>query len=358
MEQPLPPNGSCLLGSVDLTKFVVNPFTKAASFDYDKYTEVIKIFTRMLDNVVDIHGLPLAEQEHEIITKRRHGMGYLGLGSTMTMLGIDYDSIEAIDFTDEVSKLLTKHNWITSAELAEEKGTAPIFKNADIYNDWLYSEYMLRIAHELPNVWKLLAEKGSRFTHATSIAPTGTLALTFGNNCSNGIEPSFAHSYKRNIIIEGKKSKQQMEVVSKELYEYRKFINNPEAVAPTHWKSAEDISPKSHVDIQAAAQYWIDSSISKTINVATDYDFDKFKDIYMYAYEKGLKGCTTFRFNPEAFSGVLVQDKELGATTYVFKLANGESVEAKGNDTITYEGEQHTASNLYDALKEGYYGKF
>lgn len=358
MEQPLPPNGSCLLGSIDLTKFVINPFAKISYFNYTKYTEVIKIFTRMLDNVVDIHGLPLPEQAHEITTKRRHGMGYLGLGSAMTMLGIDYDSAEAIHFTDEVTKMLVKYNWITSAELSEEKGSAPIFYKDQIFLAWLHSEYMLRIKYEMPDVWNLLYEKGSRFTHATSIAPTGTLALTFGNNCSNGIEPSFAHSYKRNIIIEGKKSKQQMEVVSKELYEYRKVMNNPEAEAPKHWKAAEDISPKSHVDIQAAAQYWIDSSISKTINVATDYDFDMFKDIYMYAYEKGLKGCTTFRFNPEAFSGVLVQDKELGATTYVFKLANGESVEAKGNDTITYEGEQHTASNLYDALKEGYYGKF
>jgi len=141
---------------------------------------------------------------------------------------------------------------------------------------------------------------------------------------------------------------------------------NPEAMQdaekeeqqlPDYFISSDDISPRQHVDIQAAAQQWIDSSISKTANVPTDYPYDDFKDIYRYAHEKGLKGCTTFRFNPEAFQGVLVKEKDLENTTYRFELEDGEVIEVKGNEEIEYDGETHTAANLYDALKEGYYGK-
>ena len=127
---------------------------------------------------------------------------------------------------------------------------------------------------------------------------------------------------------------------------------------PDYFVTAEDIYPAQHVDIQAAAQKWIDSSISKTANVPTDFPYEDFKDIYTYAHEKGLKGCTTFRFNPEAFQGVLVKDKDLAETTYRFVLENGEEIEVAGNEEIEYDGETHTAANLFDALKEGYYGKF
>ena len=153
---------------------------------------------------------------------------------------------------------------------------------------------------------------------------------------------------------------------SYELLAYRSLVNpeaapgadGPEQQLPDYFASAEDITPVQHVDIQAAAQKWIDSSISKTANVPTDFPFDKFKDIYMYAYEKGLKGCTTFRFNPEVFQGVLVKEEDLENTTYRFTLDDGEVVEVKGNEEIEYDGEIHTAANLFDALKEGYYGKF
>jgi ribonucleoside-diphosphate reductase alpha chain len=127
---------------------------------------------------------------------------------------------------------------------------------------------------------------------------------------------------------------------------------------PDYFIAADDIHPKEHVDVQAAAQKWVDSSISKTANVPTDYRYEDFKDIYMYAYDRGLKGCTTFRFNPEAFQGVLVKESDLENTTYKFTLEDGSVVELKGNEEIEYDGEVHTAANLYDALKEGYYGKF
>ena len=229
-----------------------------------------------------------------------------------------------------------------------------------------YSRYMQRVATVAPALVDQLALVGARFTHHTSIAPTGTISLSLANNASNGIEPSFAHHYFRNVIREGKKSKEKVDVFSFELLAYRELINskampnstNPAEKLPDYFTTADDITPTEHVDIQAASQKWIDSSISKTANVPTDFKYESFKDIYLYAHEKGLKGCTTFRFNPEAFQGVLVKEEDLKNTTYVFTLEDGSEVSVKGDEEIEYDGEKHTAANLYDALKEGYYGKF
>jgi ribonucleoside-diphosphate reductase alpha chain len=168
------------------------------------------------------------------------------------------------------------------------------------------------------------------------------------------------------VIREGKKSKEKIDVFSFELLAYREMVNPramPNATTaaeklPDYFTTADNITPKEHVDIQAASQLWIDSSISKTANVPTDYRYEDFKDIYLYAYEQGLKGCTTFRFNPEAFQGVLVKEEDLKNTTYVFTLEDGTEMKVKGDEEIEYDGEMHTAANLFDALKEGYYGKF
>ena len=229
-----------------------------------------------------------------------------------------------------------------------------------------YSRYMQRIAEVSPALVEQLALVGARFTHHTSIAPTGTISLSLANNASNGIEPSFAHHYFRNVIREGKKSKEKVDVFSFELLAYRELVNqkampNSTSAAeklPDYFTTADDITPTEHVDIQAAAQKWVDSSISKTANVPTDFKYDDFKNIYLYAHEKDLKGCTTFRFNPEAFQGVLVKEEDLKNTTYVFTLEDGSEVSLRGDEEIEYDGELHTAANLYDALKEGYYGKF
>jgi ribonucleoside-diphosphate reductase alpha chain len=391
-EQPLPPYGSCLLGSINLTTFVRDPFGPKARFDWDEYREVVKVFTRMLDNVVEINGLPLEQQRNEIMSKRRHGMGFLGLGSTVTMLKHRYGSAEAVAFTEEVSREMAVAGWEMALDLAKEKGAAPILlRDFTVTGDMLrkrpemvadgykvgdsipgrvlhakYSRYMQRIASVAPNLVAELAETGARFTHHSSIAPTGTISLSLANNASNGIEPSFAHSYSRNVIREGKKSKEKVEVLSFELLAYRALINADAKVftdeadnkLPDYFVSADDISPKEHVDIQAASQKWIDSSISKTANVPTDYPYEDFKDIYFYAYKQGLKGCTTFRFNPAAFQGVLVKEADLENTLYRFELEDGSVVELKGNEQVEYDGEMHSAANLFDALKEGYYGKF
>ncbi|AUZ56079.1 ribonucleoside-diphosphate reductase, adenosylcobalamin-dependent [Stenotrophomonas acidaminiphila] len=391
-EQPLPPYGACLLGSVNLTKFVRDPFTDKASFDWDEYKEVVRVFTRMLDNVVEVNGLPLEQQRNEIMRKRRHGMGFLGLGSTLTMLRMKYGSPESCEFTEAIARDMAVAGWETGLELAREKGPAPIMEETfevtaamlrqrpEMRKDgWKvgqkiqgkvlharYSRYMQRIASVAPELVDELAETGARFTHHSSIAPTGTISLSLANNASNGIEPSFAHHYSRNVIREGKKTKEKVDVFSFELLAYRELVNprampfaeDAESRLPDYFIAADDISPKEHVDVQAAAQKWVDSSISKTANVPTDYPYEQFKDIYRYAHQQGLKGCTTFRFNPAAFQGVLVKEADLENTTYRFELEDGQVVEVKGNEQIEYDGEMHTAANLFDALKEGYYGKF
>ena len=391
-EQPLPPYGSCLLGSVNLTRFVIDPFSEKARFDWDLFRKVVKVFTRMLDNVVEINGLPLLKQRDEIKRKRRHGMGFLGLGSAITMLRMRYDDSKAVSFTEDISRELALAGWEEALELAREKGPAPIMNEQfEVTEDMLrkrpemvtdgyqvgdklpgrllhakYSRYMQRIAEEAPGLVRELAELGARFTHHSSIAPTGTISLSLANNASNGIEPSFAHHYFRNVIRPGKKTKEKLDVYSFELLAYRSLVNKdamPDVgedsnSLPDFFVSADEITPKAHVDIQAAAQKWIDSSISKTANVPTDYPYEDFKDIYTYAYQQGLKGCTTFRFNPEAFQGVLVKEKDLKSTVYTFTLDDDTTVELRGDEEIEYDGEIHTAANLFDALKEGYYGKF
>ncbi|MBF0614630.1 MAG: adenosylcobalamin-dependent ribonucleoside-diphosphate reductase [Magnetococcales bacterium] len=387
-EQPLPPHGACLLGSINLTCFVQRPFTREADFDWPRFRSVVRVFTRMLDNVVEIHGLPLAPQAAEIARKRRHGMGFMGLGSAIIMLNMTYGDAASVRFTEQVAREMAIVGWETGVELAQEKGSAPLLEELFTIDEILlarrprlredgfrlgdqvpgrvllanYSHYLARFPAELR---QRIADLGCRFTHHTSIAPTGTIALSLGNNCSNGIEPSFSHKYSRNVIVAGRKTKEKVDVLSYELLVYRALINpladpfaeDERARLPANFMDASAIAPEQHVEIQAAAQKWIDSSISKTINVPTDFPFDRFKEIYLQAYDSGLKGCTTFRFNPEAFQGVLVKNQDLANTTYRFTLENGETVELRGDEQVEYDGEIHTAANLYDALKEGYYGK-
>jgi ribonucleoside-diphosphate reductase alpha chain len=282
--------------------------------------------------------------------------------------------------------------WEAALELAREKGPAPIMneeftvtkemlrKRPEMVQDgWhpgsripgrvlhaRYSRYMQRIAEVAPALVRELEEVGARFTHHSSIAPTGTISLSLANNASNGIEPSFAHHYFRNVIRPGKKSKEKVDVFSFELLAYRELVNSkarPDATndaekLPEYFISADDVTPQQHVDIQAAAQKWVDSSISKTANVPTNFPYEKFKDIYLYAHEQGLKGCTTFRFNPEAFQGVLVKEADLKNTVYKFTLEDGTVVEARGDEEVEYDGEMHTAANLFDSLKEGYFGRY
>jgi ribonucleoside-diphosphate reductase alpha chain len=406
-EQPLPPNGSCLLGSVNLTYYVRDAFTPDARFDFDAFDRNVQVFAKMLDNVVEINGLPLEEQREEIARKRRHGMGYLGLGSAMIMMGIRYGTPESVQFTDRVTRALALNNFRTGVELAKKRGAAPVLdeefvvteemvsKNPNLKSvvergeckigDKVAGRQLFVMSQYFDNWWRddeaktillEVAKFGSRFTHGSSLAPTGTLALSFANNASNGIEPSFTHFYLRNVIKTGEKTKAQMPVYSFEYLLYRQklalglidgtkrpeeSIDDDKLIAELkqrpEWADTDLIDPFDHIKVQAAAQKWLDSSISKTINVPTDYPFEKFQDIYLSAYESKLKGCTTFRFNPEVHQGVLVKKEDLEKTRYEFTLDDGSTVVLKGSDMVEYDGHISSAANLFDALKEGFHGK-
>lgn len=384
-EQPLPPFGACLLGSVNLASMVTNPFKSDASFDWDLYKRVVNVFSRMLDNVVEINGLPLPQQREEIMSKRRHGMGYLGLGSAMTMMGMQYGNAQSVQFTSDVTKGLALESWSAALDLAKEKGCAPILsqefevtpemivrdphlttiglKAGDKAKGALlhaHSPYMRKFASVNPALVEELSKVGARYTHATSLAPTGTMAAGEGNNASNGIEPSFCHAYNRNMIVAGKSTKVSIPMLSYEMLAYRQFEDanvdpfNPPALFDGTTAAAE---PKAHIDVQAAAQEWIDSAISKTINCPMEMPYEEFKDIYIYAVDKGLKGCTTYRPLPDR-AGVLVTNADLAKTIYEFQLEDGTVIKARGDELVEYKGDIATAANLHDALKQGTYGKY
>ena len=384
-EQGLPPYGSCLLGSINLTKFVSDPFDPGMSrFDFAAFEKTVRVFTRMLDNVVELNALPLRQQREEIQSKRRHGMGFFGLGSAISMLGLTYGDEKSIRFTSEVSKVLAIAGLKEGVELAKKKGEAPILKETFEYTEelaqrnpdtrnfftigqsytgrglMLRSGYYQWIKQQFPDLWREISEHGIRFTHHSSIAPTGTMSLSFGNNASNGIEPSFSHHYTRNVIIEGRNTKVAQDVFSFEALAYKECTGVKENVPalPLNCVTAGDISPKDHIAIQAAAQVWIDSSISKTVNVPTDISFDDFQQVYMEGYESGCKGVSTFRFNPTVFQGVLVEKENLENTEYQFTLDDGSVVRAKGSQMIRYMGQEQTAANLFDAIKEGTFGRY
>jgi ribonucleoside-diphosphate reductase alpha chain len=279
--------------------------------------------------------------------------------------------------------------WRTGLELAIEKGPAPIleegfeitkrllrlqpaleedgYKEGDVVKGNIlfvrYSNYMRKLKEELQDdeFFEELENKGCRFTHHSSIAPTGTISLALANNASNGIEPSFSHMYFRNLTVEGKKTRQQVPVYSYELLLYRHLIDKDASTEsgklPDYFISSDMVLPSQHIDMQAASQEWIDSSISKTINCPTDMKFESFKNIYSYAAEKGLKGCTTFRFNPTAMTGVLTRKEDLDSTLYKFYLEDGTEIELKGSDKVEYEGEIHNVAMLYDSIKEGRYDR-
>jgi len=358
-EQPLHPLTSCLLGSMILPEYVENAFEKESLFNFRALFEDVLIASRALDNVVEINNLPLLEMQEEILNKRRHGLGITGLGSALNMLGLKYGSEASVELAEKISFTIARASLIANIGLAKEKGCAPIFKSKNNRHLVLESGYMKRLLNNLSESEKNevvmdILEFGLRYSHATSIAPTGTMSLTWGNNCSNGIEPVFANSYLRNIRVPGKKTK-----VQEEIYDYSYFLWKEkfhDKKLPEYWSTTDMLEVSDHIRIQAAVQKWCDSSISKTINVPHDYSFDKFKNVYLEGWKLGLKGVTTYRPNAQIGAGVLTQKENLENTEYVFVLEDGTEVSFKGNETVEYDGEVHNVANLFDALKEGIYG--
>src|ERR1035437_2616945 len=357
-EQMLHPKTSCLLGSMILPAYIKNEFEKSVVFDYDQFIIDVKIASRLLDNVVEINNLPLKDLRDEIISKRRHGLGFTGLGSCLNMMKIPYGSKESLEFLDKISYILAKESLLVNIDLAKEKRCAPIFATLKNRELLLKSKYLERLIDSFDNkedIIKSILKYGLRYSHATSIAPTGTLSLTWGNNCSGGIEPVIYNSYLRNIRDPNKKTKIQSEVFDYSFYLWKLKYGDKEL--RKYWRTTENLSIDDHLNVQATAQKWCDSAISKTINVPENYPFEDFKDVYLKGWRLGLTGITTYRPNAAVSSGVLTQKSDLQNTEYTFLLEDGSEVILNGSDSVDYDGEKHNVANLYDALKEGIYGK-
>jgi ribonucleoside-diphosphate reductase alpha chain len=356
-EVPMSPQSCCLLGSLILPAYVVNCFESNASFDWDQFKKDVRVANRALDNVVEINNLPFPALDANLKYQRRHGLGFTGLGSMFNMIGISYGSPESIKFAEKIMLTMAQESLLYNIEVAKEKGPAPVFKSVENRKEFMKSGYMKRLLKTFPNkkaIVNAILKYGVRWSHATSVAPTGTLSLTWGNNCSNGIEPVFANSYLRNIRKPGKKTKVQEEVYDYAYFEWKKKFGN-EAL-PSYWRTTSDLTIEEHISVQSIIQKWCDASISKTINIPTEYTYEQFKDVYFTAWKSGLKGITTYRYNPKVTAGVLVQKNDLDNTAYTFILDDGTEVVVKGSDIIYYDDEEHNAANLYDALKEGLYG--
>ena len=309
-EQPLPPYGACLLGSVNLAKFVWYPYEEKAHVCLTSLRETVRTAVRMMDNVVDASRFPLDAQAAEAQAKRRIGLGITGLADALMMVGATYGSEEAVALTEEWTKAIAEEAYLTSAGLAAEKGAFPLFDK----DRYLAGETMQAMPEE---VRKAVAEKGIRNALLTSIAPTGTISL-YAGNVSSGIEPVFAHSYNRKVTLRDG-SKTEEEVVDYAAKMWREVKGDK--AFPDHFVTAQSLAPIAHVRMQAAAQKWIDSSISKTINCPEDISFDDFKAVYMEAWDQGCKGCTTYRPNAVTGSVLSVSEKapakpiEMGASS-------------------------------------------
>ncbi|AUH63809.1 adenosylcobalamin-dependent ribonucleoside-diphosphate reductase [Paracoccus zhejiangensis] len=285
-EQPLPPYGACLLGSINLARLVTDPFTAEAHLDAEALDDLVRTAVRMMDNVVDASRFPLPQQLAEAQAKRRIGLGVTGLADALLMLGLRYGAKDAVEQTRKWMKAIARSAYLASADLAKEKGAFPLF-DADEY---LKSGFMQRMDDD---VRAAIAANGIRNALLTSIAPTGTISL-YAGNVSSGIEPVFAYAYTRKVLQKDG-SRTEEEVVDYAVQMWRDLKGD--APLPDYFANAQTLAPKDHVAMQAAAQEWVDSSISKTINCPEDISFEEFKDVYLSAWDLGCKGCTTYRPN-------------------------------------------------------------
>ncbi|HSU07062.1 MAG TPA: adenosylcobalamin-dependent ribonucleoside-diphosphate reductase [Acetobacteraceae bacterium] len=303
-EQPLPPYGACLLGSINLARLVRDPFTAGASIDHDELSELTAVAVRMLDNAIDVSGFPLAEQRQEAIAKRRIGLGITGLADALMMTGLRYGSPDAVAQAAQWAELISHAAYCASCDLAAEKAAFPLF-DRDAYLSGKTVQALPTAIHDR------IAANGIRNALLTSIAPTGTISL-LADNVSSGVETAFAHSYTRKVR-EPAGSIREEHVSGYAVRLYRAHFG-PDAPLPPHFVTAQDLAPTEHVHMQAALQRHVDSSISKTVNIPEDFPFDSFKEVYLEAYRTGCKGCTTYR--PNAITGsVLELNPATSATT-------------------------------------------
>ncbi|MDO4593377.1 MAG: adenosylcobalamin-dependent ribonucleoside-diphosphate reductase, partial [Comamonadaceae bacterium] len=287
-EQPLPPYGCCDLGPIILTKFVRNAFTADAHFDFDAFRAAVAIQVRMLDNVLDATVWPLPEQHKESQQKRRIGVGFTGLGDALIMLGLKYNSEAGVKQGEEIARNMRDAAYLASVELAKEKGAFPLF-DADKY---LQSGFTKRLPEDIRAEIK---QHGIRNSHLLSIAPTGTVSLAFADNASNGIEPPFSWTYNRKKrTADGGNAFYTVEDHAYRLY---KAMHGADAPLPEYFVSALEMTAAEHVAMMRIVQPYIDTAISKTVNIPADYPFEDFKNLYMESWKAGLKGCATYRPN-------------------------------------------------------------
>jgi len=303
-EQPLPPYGACLLGSINLARLVRNPFEANAELDLDELEKLTATAIRFLDNVIDVSRFPLEAQQKEAQAKRRIGLGVTGLADALIFCRVQYGSPESLDLIESWLSTMTAAAYRASVNLAREKGPFPLFQA----EEYLNRPFIQRLPDD---VREGIARYGIRNGLLTSIAPTGTISL-FAGNVSSGIEPVFAYSYQRRVLLPDGSAKQEtVRDFAVEAYEER-FGEG--AVLPEYFVSAQTLSPDAHLAVQATAQKYIDSSISKTINLPESISFDEFKNVYMQAYAMGCKGCTTYRPNEVTGSVLTVTESKPAET--------------------------------------------
>ena len=301
-EQPLPPYGACLLGSINLARLVEAPFERGAQLSAAALQDLVATAVRMMDNVVDASNFPLEAQALEARNKRRIGLGVTGLADALLMLGLRYGSEAAARQTEDWLHAIARAAYLASVQLAKEKGAFPLFEAGP----YLASGAMQGMDED---VRAEIATHGIRNALLTSIAPTGTISL-YAGNVSSGIEPVFAYAYTRKVLQKDG-SRSEEEVVDYAVQMWRDKFGD--ADLPDYFVNAQTLTPKDHVKMQAAAQKWVDSSISKTINCPEDISFEAFKEVYSAAYESGCKGCTTYR--PNAVTGSVLSVSESSETT-------------------------------------------
>jgi ribonucleoside-diphosphate reductase alpha chain len=296
-EQPLPPYGACLLGSVNLAALVDEPFTQQARLDLEALERLVPVAVRMLDNAIEVSGFPLPQQTHEANAKRRIGLGVTGLADALIMCRARYGGAKAIELTETWLAAIRRAAYLASTDLAAEKGTFPLY-DADAY---LAGDNIKSLPDDIRAA---IRQHGIRNALLTSIAPTGTISL-FADNVSSGIEPVYSYAFTRSLLMPDGSHRE--EEVSDYAYRLYRHDHGDDGVLPEYFVDAQSLTPHDHVVMQAAAQKYIDSSISKTINMPEDMSFEAFKDIYHEAYETGCKGCTTYRPNPVTGAVLSVQ---------------------------------------------------